>query len=97
MYFLGILVNAPIGVCGPIYYLVVWKDLIHCRCGPMHTLALYNRAMHGLKTSSSTEHGGALDIGRIFLFYSFKTFMYFAFIINIVSHVTYCLVSICFT
>ena len=43
--------------------------------------------MHDLKTSSSTEHGGALDIGRIFLLYSF---MYFAFIINIVSHVIYC-------
>ena len=40
MYFLGLPVNAPIGVCGPIYYLVVWKDLIHCRCAVTSYIAI---------------------------------------------------------
>ena len=53
MYFLGILVNAPIGVCGPIYYLVVWKDLIHCRCGAILNLGFgYNHMPHHTYTVS---------------------------------------------
>ena len=49
-----------------------------------HTWALTCSAMHGLNTSSSTEHGRALNIGRIFLL---LIFLFISFYINIVSNV----------